>query len=818
MISGFYIFATLFQIILKPMRLIFTLLMALTLQSLHAQKRLGESFYLSGVVTDSLTGTPLVHASIYIPDARTGTMSDEKGYFKTTALAAGRYLVEVSYSGYQNIVRYIDINNNNTVQNFRMQIAITEQEGVTITGVSSATRLKLSPQQVSIIKRDDLIKSNATNIINSIGNIAGVTAVTTGPAISKPFIRGLGYNRVVTVNDGIRQEGQQWGDEHGIEIDDYSAQRVEVLKGPASLMYGSDALAGVINILSMTPATEGYIKFNAASEYQFNDRLRGAYGNIAGTKNGFSFNAYGSYKAAADYKNKYDGYVFNSKFLNRNVGAMIGYAGTWGHSYLSATNFDQLAGLVEGDRDSVTGAFIKALPGSTEAIATSGDFSSIHPLVPYQHIQHFKLISDNSFNTGIGKAYILIGYQRNQRKEMGNPDEPNTPVAYFDLKTVNYSAKFNFNQKPKWKTSIGVSGMIQQNSHHAEEVLIPDYDLVDAGAFLFTQYHEGRFSFSGGIRFDNRNINGKNTREGADLKFIAFSKSFSNISGSAGISYEATSHLTLKLNIARGFRAPNLAELASNGAHEGTNRWEIGNINLNSEKSLQADLGVALSSDHVTMNAAVYYNHISNFIFYRKVLNHSGGDSVLIDAGSGATFNVFRFEENTANLYGAEFNIDLHPHPLDWLHIENTFSYTRARFNSTIDNTRNVPLIPAARYLAEIKGEFFKKGKTLRDLFISIETDYRFKQNNPFTGYNTETSTGDYLLLNATIGANIMAKGKKIASVYIIGTNLADIAYQDHLSRLKYTAVNEATGRQGVFNTGRNIGIKLNVPLEFSWK
>lgn len=799
------------------MKVVLTLLLTLSYTLLIAQKRSNEKFYLSGIVTDSVTGSPLAHASIYIPDARTGTMSDEKGFFKTTALATGHYLVEVSFSGYQNIVSSIDINSN-TTHNFRMQIAVTEQEGVTITGVSSATRLKLSPQQVSIIKRDDLVRSTSTNIINSISNIPGVTAVTTGPAISKPFIRGLGYNRVVTINDGVRQEGQQWGDEHGIEIDDYSAQRIEVLKGPASLMYGSDALAGVINILSMTPATEGYIKFNAASEYQFNDRLRGAYGNIAGTKNGFSFNAYASYKAAADYKNKYDGYVLNSKFMNRNIGAMIGYTGTWGHSYLSATNFDQLAGLVEGERDPVTGEFIKPLPGGNDAIAGPDDFSSIHPLVPYQHIQHFKILSDNSFNTGIGKADLLIGYQRNQRKEMGNPDEPNTPVAYFDLKTVNYSAKLNLTQKSKWKTSVGVSGMIQNNINRGEEVLIPDYDLFDAGAFVFTQYHEGRFSFSGGLRFDNRSIKGKETKEGTDLKFAAFSKNFSNISGSAGLSYQVTSNLTLKLNVARGFRAPNLAELASNGAHEGTNRWEIGNINLNSEKSLQGDLGVELSSDHITFNAAVYYNHISNFIFYRKVLNSAGGDSVLIDAGSGETFNVFRFEENGANLYGAELNIDLHPHPLDWLHIENTFSYTRARFTSVIDDTKNVPLIPAARYLAEIKGEFFKKGKSLRDLFISIETDYRFKQHAAFTGYNTETNTGDYLLLNATIGANIMAKGKRIASIYITGTNLADIAYQDHLSRLKYTSVNEATGRQGVFNTGRNLAIKLNVPLEFNWK
>ena len=216
---------------------------------------------------------------------------------------------------------------------FRSRDAVVEQEGVTVTGVSTATRLKQSSQPVAILKRTELLKISSSNIINSLTKIAGVNALTTGPAISKPFIRGLGYNRVLVINDGIKQEGQQWGDEHGIEIDDYSVQRVEVLKGPASLMYGSDGLAGVINIQTLGPVAEGTINANVLGEYQTNSRLRGYYGNVAGTKNGFNFNAYGSYKAAQDYKNKYDGNVFNSKFNNKNFGGMLGYGGSWGHAY-----------------------------------------------------------------------------------------------------------------------------------------------------------------------------------------------------------------------------------------------------------------------------------------------------------------------------------------------------------------------------------------------------------------------------------------------------------------------------------------------------
>ncbi len=689
---------------------------------------------------------------------------------------------------------------------------------VTITGVTATTRLKQLSQPVAIMKRTALINISATNIINSLTNIPGVSTLTTGPAISKPFIRGLGYNRVVTVNDGVRQEGQQWGDEHGIEIDDYSAQRIEVLKGPASIMYGSDAMAGVINILSQVPVAEGNIKGDILSEYQTNSRLRGFYGNVAGTKNGFSFNAYGSYKGAADYKNKYDGYVFNSKFYNQNIGAMVGYARRWGHSYFSASNFNQRTGMIEGDRDEMTGGFFKAVPGDVEELATKDDFKRITPFVPFQHIRHLKLTSDNSFNINRNKLDLLVSFQRNQRLEYGNVDNPALANAYFDLKTIDYAARFHVNDKGDWKISTGVTGMFQTNENKGEEALIPDYDLLDGGLFVFSQYHKDKLSVSGGVRFDNRHIEAKQMMDGDDIKFASLMKNFSNISGSAGLTYDATKKLILKFNVARGFRAPSLAELASNGAHEGTNRYEVGNNNLHSEISLQTDGGVELNAGHITLGASVFYNNIHDFIFYNKVLSSLGGDSVLIDEESGKELNVFQFTQQNAHLYGLEFNIDIHPHPLDWLHFENTFSFTRAEFSTAIDGSKNVPLIPAARYFSQLRGNFLPEGKRFRNLYVSIENDYTFKQEHPFIGFNTETATASYWLVNAFLGADILSKkGKQIFSIHFNGTNLSDVAYQNHLSRLKYTDVNVVTGRLGVFNMGRNIGIKVDVPLDFKW-
>jgi iron complex outermembrane receptor protein len=798
---------------MKTERIVFVLFALLFTQYINAQTK----SVLTGKITDEKTGAPLPNATIRIHDVNRDAIANENGDYKTSSIPAGNYLVEVSYVGHASIVEMVAISGN-TVKNFSLKDAVVEHEGVTVTGVSTATRLRQSPQPVTVLKKTELFKLSSSNIINSLTHVPGVTALTTGPAISKPFIRGLGYNRVLVINDGVKQEGQQWGDEHGIEIDDYSAQRVEVLKGPASLMYGSDGLAGVINIQSLLPASEGTITANLLGEYQANSRLQGYYGNVAGTKNGFIFNAYGSYKGAQDYKNKYDGYVFNSKFNNKNVGGMLGYAGSWGHSYIRATHFNQHIGMAEGERDDATGRFLKPVAGGGEKIATNEDFKSINPFVPYQQVKHFKLSADNSFNAGRTKLDVSLGYQRNQRKEFGDPDKVNDPVAHFDLKTVNYTVKWNLPYKENWRTSIGLSGMNQSNKNKAEEALIPDYTLFDIGGFVFTQYHREKLSLSGGLRFDNRHVNGEEMLDGNTIKFAAFTKNFSNVSGIAGISYESNKELTFKFNLARGFRAPTLAELSSNGAHEGTNRFEVGNRNLKSETSLQADAGIEFNSEHITLGAGIFYNSISNFIYYRKVLNTVGDVSLVVDPDSGDLLNVFKFDQQTANLYGVEFNMDLHPHPLDWLHFENTFSFTRAQFSTVINGSKNVPGIPAARYLSQLKGNFLPKGNKVRNLYVSIESDYTFRQKNAFTGYDTETATDPYWLINASVGTDITKKGTTLFSISFSGNNLTDIAYQNHLSRLKYTAINNVSGRQGVFNVGRSFNVKINVPLSFKWK
>lgn len=359
--------------------------------------------------------------------------------------------------------------------------------------------------------------------------------------------------------------------------------------------------------------------------------------------------------------------------------------------------------------------------------------------------------------------------------------------------------------------------MQQDNSNKGTEQLIPDYTLNDIGGFVFVQKELKQVSISGGARYDSRNIQVSNLYDGSSIKGNAFSKTFSNFSGSIGITYQPVKSLNLKFNIARAFRAPSIPELASNGAHEGTIRYEYGEQDLKSELSTQLDAAVEVNREHFSINLAGYYNSFSNFIFYRKLQSVAGGDStVVVD---GENLSAFKFDQRKAYLTGLEATLDIHPHPLDWLHLENTFSLVSGKLAEAIEGSDNLPFIPAPKLLTEVRTDFKKPSKYFHNLYLKMELENTFRQSHPFTAYNTETATPGYSLLNFGIGADICnSKGQTLAKINIAAANITDVAYQNHLSRLKYAAVNEATGRTGVYNMGRNFSIKLNIPLSIALK
>jgi len=339
-------------------RIFLVLLIATLFHPLFADNTAGNGkTYLQGTVTDKATGTSLIGVYVYFPDLKTGAITDTKGHYYIDNLPLTTAMVQVSYMGYQTISRKIDLSTTHT-SNFMLSESADQMDEVVVTGVSKATQIKIDPVPIAAVNKVYINEhAAANNVIAEIANLPGISAVTTGPNISKPFIHGLGYNSVVTLEDGIRQEGQQWGDEHGIEVDQNSISRVEIIKGPASLSYGSDALAGVINLLTAHPVPEGKILGSVTGNYGTNNGLINGSFQLQGNHNGLVWGTVISHKQAKNYQNRHDGRVYATNFKERDARAMIGLNKSWGYSYLNASLFDDLQAIPDGSRDSLTRQF-----------------------------------------------------------------------------------------------------------------------------------------------------------------------------------------------------------------------------------------------------------------------------------------------------------------------------------------------------------------------------------------------------------------------------------------------------------------------------
>ncbi len=665
-----------------------------------------------------------------------------------------------------------------------------ELKQVVVTGPTGAVKMQDMSMPAGVVDRNSLRMTPATNIVDAVAKLPGVSQVSTGSGISKPVIRGLGYNRVVVVADGVRQEGQQWGDEHGVEIDGNAVSSVEVLKGPASLLYGSDALAGVLKLNTDPVVPLGKMRVNVNTEYHSNSGLVNYTFNFGGNKQGLSWNIRYGDKFAHAYKTPIDGYVPNTQFRERALSGMLGVNKAWGHTRLIGSYFHLTPSIAEGERDPLTGKLEQPYT----------DAKTYHHGLPYQQVYHYKAVLDNAFYLGEGRLNAVLAYQQNRRQEFEEPDEY---VLYLKLHTVNYNVHYVTRRLGEdWRITSGVSGMWQRSLNEGDEFLIPDYSLFDFGAFITTTANVGRWALNGGLRFDNRHLDSRELMDDGDVRFQAFKRNFNGFTASVGAVWHANEHLDLRANAARGFRAPNISELASNGVHEGSLRYEVGNRDLKPEFSLQFDLGAELTTFWLDAQLSLFSNRIDNYIFI-----HRTGE-VLDDE-----FMTYRYDSGDAQLLGGELALDIHP--WHFLHLGTSFALVNAVQLHQPEESKYLPFTPAPRWQSDIKWEIVHDGRVLNNAFVSLGVDYNFKQDHYYRADNTETATPAYCLLNAAIGTDIMFKGQRVACLSLMGTNLTNKAYQSHLSRLKYAEVNPVTGRQGVLNMGRNIIVKLTIPLEF---
>jgi iron complex outermembrane receptor protein len=789
---------------------------------------------LSGRVIDSATHQTIPGVVIYIPELKMNAVTDTGGYYKITNLPKKKFLVQVTLLGYASITETIDLSTI-TKKDFTMTESATLGNEVVITGVSQATEIRMNPIPITTIDHLYIQQNLYSNAIDAITKVPGINAVTTGPNVSKPFIRGLGYNRVLTLFDGQRQEGQQWGDEHGIEVDQYNLDKVEVIKGPASLMYGSDALAGVVSIFPTPPAPEGKIIGNILNEYQTNNGLIGNSLMMAGNSNGYTWMVRGSHKMAEDYQNTYDGRNYNTAFQETDAFASFGINKSWGFSRLNFSLFDDLQEIPDGSRDSATGKFTKQISeaDTIREIVPEDELNTYKISTLHQHVQLYRVYDNSELIFGNGsKLDVGLGFEESIRREYSHPTAPTIAGLYLILNSYTYDVKYLFNEKNGWRPVIGVNGMYQtNNSSLGTEAIVPSYKLFDVGGFGVITKNFKKMELSGGVRYDVRSFNnsamytktdpntgfdmfvtGSDTN-GASRPFYAYKTTFSGFTGSIGMSYSVTKKFLIKANVARGFRAPNIAEISANGVHPGTNFYQIGNLNFKPEFSLQEDLGVAYTSDKLEATFDVFNNNISNYIYDEQLVNSKGGDSIIVPG-----YSTFKFVASQAQLYGGEVSLDIHL--TKWLHFENSASIVNSinlgdGIHPITDSNKYLPFTPPFHLVSDLRATFNKAYHNLSHIFAKVEVLWYAAQNHVYLAYGTETPTPGYTLVNSGIGTDITNKtGKTLFTLSVMGNNLFDIDYQDHLSRLKYFGYNYVTGRAGMFNMGRNFGFKLVIPLD----
>lgn len=615
--------------------------------------------------------------------------------------------------------------------------------------------------KVEHIKINSIQQKGAISLSEGLSKIPGVSVISTGNSIGKPVIRGLSGNRVLVYSQGVRLENQQFGEEHGLGLNDSGVDSFEVIKGPASLLYGSDALGGVLyfNPEKFAPQKSEAFSFKNTYFTNTSGNTTAIGYKVSGEDLQFSSNA--SYSSHADYKVAKGDRVTNTRYNEWDVKTGLGYSKN-NFSTVLRYNINLLnLGIPENGIEEQT--------------------QSHKPDYPKQKVNS-QIVSLNSvYSFSNSKIEADLGYIDNQRSEF--EDSP-TALLKMKLKTGNFNLKYYLPKKGKLETIVGTQGMAQTNTNLGEELLIPDAKTTDLGFFTTSYYSWNKHSLQAGVRWDHRKITSQTAGQtGSEGYFEALNRNFNSVNASLGFKTKLKEKIIFRLNLASGFRAPNLAELTSNGVHEGSNRYEIGNNTLKSEQNFQTDFNVEYRNPHFEFFLNGFYNTINNYIFISP-------NGAIIDNN-----NVFIYTQANANLFGGEAGIHFHPHPIDWLHITSSFESVTGKQT----NNQNIPLIPANKWNTAFKTEF-KNSHSFIDTFTSVEVEHVFNQNHPSV---FETKSVDYTLVNLLFSTKIKWRQTPI-QLQLNANNVLDKRYISQLSRLK---------SDGIPNMGRNIVLSLSFSM-----
>ena len=713
----------------------------------------------SGSILD-VQNKPIANATISIPEIHKETISDENGNFSISNLPNGTFSVVYSFVGYTTQNQKINFSTTNKSTIILIE-SIEHMDEVIVSTVFN----KLQSQNVMKVEHESvktMQQKGATTLIEGLATIPGVSQISTGVSIGKPVIRGLSSNRVLVYSQGVRLENQAFGDEHGLGLNDSGVDGVEVIKGPASLLYGSDALGGVLYFIPEKFAKAGDFGVDFGQKY-FSNTL-GSATNIGakGSTDRFKFLARVNNTRHSDYEIPNGDRVTNTRYNELDFKTGIGYSDAHFSSEFRYNYNRLLLGIPEN--------------GIVEQTTDK------NPDYPRQAVYNQLLSLNNTVFFKNSKLDLNLGYIFNDRAEF--PESP-VPGSNWHLKTLSYDVKYHLPKGKKLESIIGVQGMQQSNLNVGTEYLIPDATTKDIGAFGTTRYEfNSNNILQAGIRYDVRKVDGTQYGNLGDEGYLAsIDRKFDSYNASLGYKTSLTQTIDLRLNVASGFRAPNIFELSSNGVHDGTIRFERGNANLTSEQNIQTDLNLEYKSSHFEIFVNGFYNKINNYIFISPAGTQING------------FDVYDYLQANANLYGGEFGVHFHPHPLDWLHITSSFESVTGKKS----NGDNLPLIPANKWNNTLRIDF-KSTKNFTDGFASLNVEHTLNQNNASL---FETKSNDYTLVNFGIGGKIQV-GKSSFNVNLNANNLLNKTYISHLSRLK---------NDGIPNVGRNIVVGVNFSI-----
>ena len=713
---------------------------------------------IAGIVT-TIQNEPLEGVEIYAEELHKGTSTNEEGYYELTNLPTTQIKITAAYIGYQTETKIINIQSPETIINFALEEAIFKMDEIII----STAFNKLQSQNVMKVDHqsiNSLQKKGISTLVEGLTSIPGVSQVSTGVSIGKPMIRGLSGNRVLVYSQGVRIENQQFGDEHGLGLNDNGIESVEVIKGPASLLYGSDALGGVLYFIPEKFAEANTFKTDFTQKIFSNTLGSNTTLGLKTSSNNWKFLVRGNYNTQADYKIPNGERVTNTRYNETDFKTGIGYQNSKVSSVLRY-NFNKLdLGIPE---DGVL--------EQTKSKKTT---------YPKQAVNNHLLSLNNIFFFKNSKLAVDVGYISNERSEF---EDSNIAVLNMKLNTLNYNTKFSLPKLGNIETIIGVQGMHQTNENYGEEYLIPNAVTNDFGVFGTANYEWKMNVIQAGLRFDNRNISSDEYGIfGEEGYFENLNKTYNSFNASLGYKSNLSDHLILRLNLASGFRAPNLAELTSNGVHEGTNRYEIGDSDLKTEQNVQTDLNLEYNSKHFEFFMNGFYNHVNNYIYTSPT-------------GTQIEDNdVYNYIQNEAKLFGGEIGVHLHPHPLDWLHFESSFETVTGEKQ----NGDYLPLIPANNWKNTFRLEF--DNNWLSEGFASFNISSTFNQKN-VRGF--ETDSNGYTLINIGFGGKLQI-GKTTFDISLNGNNIFNKSYISHLSRLKV---------DGIYNIGSNFSTSIKFKI-----